>query len=182
MASMRNRFILWTGPKHCGKTTSAEKLIRIAQAEGFKVAGLLEPSSYDNGELIGFDVLDVRNQTRVSLARRISKSKAGPFDFLTAGLKFGNNVLNSEDTKSADLVIIDEFGPLELERRGWRKNIDSLLASSNAIILIIIRKELAGTVKQLYINVPCRELAANKESSVDEVISMLKTRLRHTKE
>ncbi|MGD8787388.1 MAG: nucleoside-triphosphatase [Phycisphaerales bacterium] len=182
MVSTQNRFILWTGPKHCGKTTSAEKLIRVAQAEGFKVAGLLEPSLYDNGELTGFDVLDVRNQTRVSLARRISKNKASSFDFLTAGLKFGNNVLNSEDTKSADLVIVDEFGPLELKGQGWRKNIDSLLASSNAIILIVAHQELAGAVQQLYIDVPCRELAATEESSIDEVIAMLKTRPSHTKE
>jgi nucleoside-triphosphatase len=182
MVSTQNRFILWTGPKHCGKTTSAEKLIRIAQAEGFKVAGLLEPSLYDNGELTGFDVLDVRNQKRVSLARRISKSKAGPFDFLTAGLKFGNNVLNSEDTKSADLVIIDEFGPMELKGRGWREKIDSLLGSSNAIILIIVRWELIGTVRQLYTNFPSRELAATEESSIGEVVAMLKARPRHTKE
>ena len=175
MVSMQNRFILWTGPKHCGKTTSAVNLIQIARAEGFNVAGLLEPSLYHNSELLGFDVLDVKNQTRAPLARRKQgKRKAGSFNFFTDGLKFGNAVLNTEATKSADLIIIDEFGPLELKNRGWRRNIDSLLASSSAIILIIVRQELTSTVRKLYADVPFRELAATEKKSIDEVITLLK--------
>ncbi len=175
MLSTQNRLILWTGPKHCGKTTSATHLIQVARAEGFNVVGLLEPSLYDNGELIGFDVLNVQNQKRIPLSRRkTNKSKANSFEFLTTGLKFGNAVLSAQDTKSADLVIVDEFGPLELKGRGWRKNIDSLLVSSDAIILIIVRRELTITVRQLYADVPCRALAATEKSSIDEVIAMLK--------
>jgi len=101
MVATQNRLILWTGPKHCGKTTSATKLAQVARAEGFNVAGLLAPPLYRNSELLGFDVLDLQNQTRAPLARRkISQSKAGPFTFITEGLKLGNAVLSAEATKS----------------------------------------------------------------------------------
>jgi len=180
MVATQNRLILWTGPKHCGKTTSATKLAQIARAEGFNVAGLLAPPLYRNSKLLGFDVLDLQNQTRAPLARRkISQSKAGPFTFIADGLKLGNTVLSEETTKSADLVIVDEFGPLELKGRGWRKNVDSLLASSDAVILLVVRRELADTVRQLYADVPCRELAATKPDSIDDVITMLKNRCHH---
>ena len=168
---------MWTGPKHCGKTTSATRLIQMARGEGFTVAGILEPSLYDNGELLGFDVLDVQSQKRIPLARRNKdESTTGFFNFLTDGLKFGNAVLSSETIKSADLIIIDEFGPLELKGDGWRRNIDSLLSSSNAFMLIIIRQELTETFRQLYSDVPCRELNAIEENSALEVIAMLKNR------
>ncbi len=177
MASTQNRLILWTGPKHCGKTTSATRLIQMARAEGFIVAGILEPSLYDNGELLGFDVLNVQNQKRTPLARRNKdKSQTGFFNFITDGLKFGNAVLSTEAIKFADLVIIDEFGPLELKGHGWRRNIDSLLSSGNAVILIIIRQELKDTFRQLYADVPCRELEAIEENSVNQVIAILKNR------
>jgi molybdopterin-guanine dinucleotide biosynthesis protein A/nucleoside-triphosphatase THEP1 len=180
MVTTQNRLILWTGPKHCGKTTSATKLAQIARAEGFNVAGLLAPPLYRNNKLLGFDVLDLRNQTRAPLARRkISQSKAGPFTFIADGLKLGNTVLSEETTKSADLIIVDEFGPLELKGRGWRKNVDSLLVSSDAVILLVVRRELADTVRQLYTDVPCRELAATKPDSIDDVITVLKNRLHH---
>ena len=180
MVATQNRLILWTGPKHCGKTTSATKLAQIARAEGFNVAGLLAPPLYRNSKLLGFDVLDLQNQTRAPLARRkISQSKAGPFTFIADGLKLGNTVLSEETTKSADLVIVDEFGPLELKGRGWRKNVDSLLVSSDAVILLVVRRELADTVRQLYADVPCRELAATKPDSIDDVITMLKNRCHH---
>jgi nucleoside-triphosphatase len=168
---------LWTGPKHSGKTTSATRLIKMARTEGFIVAGILEPSLYDNGELLGFDVLDVQNQKRTPLARRNKdKSTTGLFNFITDGLKFGNAVLSTEAIKFADLVIIDEFGPLELKGHGWRRNIDSLLSSSNAVILIINRQELKDTFQQLYADVPCLELEAIEENSVNEVIAILKNR------
>jgi len=180
MVSIPNRLILWTGPKHSGKTTSATCLIQMARTEGFIVAGILEPSSYDNGELLGFDVLDLHSQKRTPLARRNKdKRTIGSFKFIADGLKFGNAILSSETIKSADLVIIDEFGPLEIKGNGWRRNIDSLLSSSNAIILIIIRQELKATFRLLYADVPCRELEAIGEHSALEVISMLKNR-RHT--
>ncbi len=179
MVATQNRLILWTGPKHCGKTTSATKLAQVASAEGFNVAGLLAPSLYRNSKLLGFDVLDLQNQTRAPLARgKISQSKAGPFTFISDGLKLGNAVLNAEATKSEDLVIVDEFGPLELNNEGWRRNVDSLLISSNAVVLLVVRRELADTVRQVYSGLPCRELAATEGDSIDEVITMLKNR-RH---
>jgi len=171
---------LWTGPKHSGKTTSATKLAQIASAEGFNVAGLLSPGLYHNSKLLGFDVLDLHSQRRTPLARRtISQSKAGPFTFISDGLKLGNAALSAEATKSADLVIVDEFGPLELNNEGWRKNVDSLLISSNAVVLLVVRRELTDTVRQVYANVPCRKLAATEGNSIDEVITMLKNRRHH---
>jgi len=180
MVSTQNRLILWTGPKHSGKTTIATKLAQIASAEGFNVAGLLSPPLYHNSKLLGFDVLDLHSQTRAPLARRkINQSKAGPFTFISDGLKLGNAVLSAEATKSADLVIVDEFGPLELNNEGWRKNVNSLLFSSNAVVLLVVRRELADTVRQVYANVPCRKLAATEGNSIDEVITMLKNRRHH---
>lgn len=82
--------ILWTGPKHSGKTTAAARLVQAARAEGWAIAGCLAPSLYENDRLIGFDILDLRTGRRATLARRRSTpGKDERFRFATAGWKLG---------------------------------------------------------------------------------------------
>jgi len=170
MVSTYNKLILWTGEKHSGKTTSVANLVEIARSEGFIVAGLLAPSIYNNDELLGFDAIDLRNEKRIHLARR----KTGQFTFLADGLKLGNTALSKAATKSADLVIVDEFGPLELKGQLWRESVDSLLTSSSALILLVVRQELADKVQRVYKDFPYRNLAAIEPESIDEVIGLLR--------
>lgn len=170
MVSIRYKLILWAGEKHSGKTTSVANLVKIARHDGFIVAGLLAPSIYNNDELLGFDAIDIHNEDRVPLAKR----KTGRFTFFAEGLEFGNAVLSTTATKSADLIIVDEFGPLELIGQGWRENVDSLLSSCNALILLVVRKELTDEVQRAYTDFPCRNLAANEPESIDKVIGMLR--------
>lgn len=179
MVSIRNKLILWVGEKHSGKTTSAADLAQAARDKGFNVAGLLAPSLYCEGRLIGFDALDLGNEKRAPLARRqTNPGESGRFVLATDGLKLGNAALSAEATNSADLIIVDEFGPLELNGDGWRKNVDSLMASSDAVILLVVRRELADEVQQLYEHTPCRKLAATDLSSIDAGLTMLKNHRR----
>lgn len=170
MVSIPNKLILWIGEKHSGKTTSVANLVKIARSEGFNVAGLLAPSIYNEGKLIGFDAVDLRNENRISLTRR----KTGRFTFFTKGIEFGNAALNTTATKTAELVIVDEFGPLELSGQVWRNNVDSLITVSDALILLVVRQELTDEVRQTYIDFPCRNFAANEPGSIDKVIGMLR--------
>ena len=177
MAATQDRLILWTGEKHCGKTTSAADLAQVAREEGFDVAGVLAPSIYNNGRLVGFDAIDLRNEERTPLARRQPDSAtARPFTFFVDGLRHGNTALGPMATKSADLVVVDEFGPLEFDGGGWRRSVDLLFASSSSLILLVVRQELAGAVRQLYADVPCRRLAAIEPESIRTVIRVLKDR------
>jgi nucleoside-triphosphatase THEP1 len=182
------KLILWVGEKHSGKTTNAFKLAESVRNEGFSVAGLLAPSIYENGRLVGFDAFDLRSKKREPLARYDEKENkksmylapqftgGGTKDQFIGGVTLGHASLSQTATKSADLIIVDEFGPLELDQRGWRKDVDLLLALSNAIILFIVRSELVNTVKELYKDVPCMELAAGEQDSVKRIVTMLKAR------
>ena len=171
----RKNLIFWTGPKHSGKTTRAVELVQAARREGFSVAGFLAPSLYRNGKLIGFDVLELQNNTCVPLARREEGLGTKQFTFIEDGIKLGKNALSIIATNNADLIIVDEFGPLELEGKLWRKNVDVLLARSDSIILLlVVRKELVKEVSLLYTDFLRKELVASEPESIDEVINILK--------
>lgn len=180
MVLMQNKLVLWTGKKHSGKTTAAARLAKTARAEGFVVVGLLAPSTYRNGRLTGYDVLDLRNKNRVSLVhRKTDGNKTERFTFISDGLKLGRDALSPAATESADIIIVDEFGPLELRGDGWRRDVDSLLALSDALILLVVRRELADQVQELYAGVPSQILPAIEPESADKIITSLKNRCHH---
>ncbi len=174
---MQNMLILWTGPRHSGKSTSVADLAQLAHDEDFEVAGLLAPSVYHDGELIGFDAVDLRNGTKAPLARQKAKrDKTMRFTFIDKGLKLGGIATSREATELAELVIVDEFGPLELDSKGWRENVDLLLASSTAVVLLVVREELVEQVSRLYASFGTRKLNATEPQSIDKVINLLKER------
>lgn len=174
----RTELILWTGAKHSGKTTRAAQLVESLRKENFDVAGVLAPSLYAGRELIGFDVLDLQNKRRAPLFRVQGDADKGGFETIEAGLQLGCAALDRAFAASADLVVVDEFGPMELKGRIWRKNVDSLLASGGNSALLVVRQELVQAVRELYIDNPSRELEANAPESIDRVIRALKERRR----
>ncbi len=179
MVLMRKKLILWTGKKHSGKTTSAARLAGMARDEGFDVAGLLAEALYHDGRLIGFDAIDLQTETRAPLARRRSEgSESVPFDFIAEGVKLGRSALSPAATEAADLIVVDEFGPLEMNSQGWRTDVDLLVRTSEALILLVVREELAGQLQHLYSNVAGLMLCAGEPESVEKVMSVLRGRRR----
>lgn len=168
---------MFTGRKHSGKTTAANRLARQVRSKGFNVAGLLAPSVYKDSRLVGFGVVDLRGDRQIKMAnRRTAEDEGGRWEFTKEGLKLGKAALNPSAASSADLIIVDEFGPLELDGGGWRKEVDSLLASTDVPVMLVVRQELEGPVQKLYENYPSTKLAATKKDSINKVIRILKDR------
>ncbi len=150
--------ILCVGAKHGGKTTAMQSLAERAVAQGRTVRGLLAPSVCENRQPIGYDVVDLSSGRSAVLARRGREGPefTGEFTFDAEGLSFGRAVLANEASFQADLVIVDEFGPLELKGRGWRREVDALAARAGGTVLLVVRRRLAEQVARLYSVPPSR--------------------------
>jgi len=175
------RIILWSAAKHSGKSTGALKVAWQTRARGFTVAGLLSPSVYVNGKLTGFDALDLRSGKRAHLSE-CDGGGSGPagFRWLSEGMELAERALDATKTASAELVIVDEFGPLEMVGRGWRKYIDSLITSNDTLILLVVRESLVDDVEELYSAVPSLRLSATDPKSIDRVIEMIEKRRKRS--
>jgi hypothetical protein len=62
---------------------------------------------------------------------------------------------------------------LELQGQGWRKDIDLILSNIDALIVLVVRNEIAEKVQSLYKNVPAERLDADKGQSIVKVMEML---------
>ncbi|MBN1766051.1 MAG: DUF2478 domain-containing protein [Sedimentisphaerales bacterium] len=154
MFPANTQVIFWRGPKHSGKTSAAAGLADFIQAQGFRVAGFLSVSIYEDSELVGFDLLDFATRVKTPLARNHempdSAENTGKFFLSRAGLEAGIKILTAPATCRSDLVIVDEFGPLELEGRGWRNSLEALMSEASGVILVVVRDELIEQVASLY--------------------------------
>ncbi|MGD2143200.1 MAG: nucleoside-triphosphatase [Anaerolineae bacterium] len=131
--------IILTGDRGVGKTTVCSETISLAEAKGYVCGGILTLTRKGVR-----DVLDVRCGEARRLTRGEEADQAvtqGRFRFDPKTLSWGNAVLAG--AVPCDLLVIDEIGPLEVERGGgWATAFDLLRAGNFALALVVVRPEL----------------------------------------
>jgi nucleoside-triphosphatase THEP1 len=139
---MTARIIILTGERGAGKSTICRETIALAQARTYTCGGILT-FSRPGGDL---DVLDVcsGDVRRLTLGPGASPVVIqGRFRFDPETLAWGNAVL--VHTLPCHLLVVDELGPLEIEREeGWLKAFDVLRRVDFALALVVIRPELVA--------------------------------------
>jgi nucleoside-triphosphatase THEP1 len=135
-----SRIVILTGERGVGKSTVCHKTIGLAQARQYTCGGILTLSHSDGGR----DVLDVRSGDvrRLTLEPDAGEGVIqGRFHFDPAALAWGNDVLIH--ATPCHLLVVDELGPLEMERRrGWVKAFDVLGDTDFTLALVVVRPEL----------------------------------------
>jgi nucleoside-triphosphatase len=165
---------LWVGDKHSGKTTAVAELAECVRQQGYNVGGILAPSIYKDGWLVGFDIIDINNNIRIPLAVRDEKrADIGPFRYSHSGVELGRSALSIDENQASQMVIVDEYGPWELEGKGWREEVDCLLKESNLLTLLVVRRELAQKVREMYADYIDVFLEALEPDSIEIMLSRL---------
>jgi len=174
-----SEIVLWVGPKHSGKTSAASDMVERLRTGGYAVGGILAPSLYRGDRLVGFDVIDLFSDRRAPLLRLGRPADVGSFAFREAGLRLGRSALAASNRRPPELIVIDEFGPLELTGRGWRDAVDRLIGTGDSLLLLIVREDLCAAVCDLYGSISVRMLPAlesDSTASIERLLSDRRTR------
>ena len=94
------------------------------------------------------------------------------FVFSDEGLDLGRAALQYAANLTSGLIVVDEFGPLELEGRGWRTEVDAIVCGSPALILLVVRDELADRVSQIYSQKSSQLISCHQPDAIDRVIAV----------
>jgi nucleoside-triphosphatase len=146
---MNPQVIILAGPNQSGKSTILSALAGLLRAKGCKLAGILAYGLWRDNVRIGFDIVDLSDERVAPLCRRTRKDEiiSGiPFRFLDAGVATGMKALSVESCAGADIVIVDEVGPLELRGHGWAECLDSLLKLHGATHIWVVRSDCVQAV------------------------------------
>jgi len=149
-AGERGAIVLVSGTRGAGKTTLLMAMREAAQAAGLVVGGVISVARFEGSEKTGIDVLDAGSGAQQSLAVYSPKPhgliQTGRYTFDPAGLAAGLAYARAGQT--ADLFIIDELGPLELERgEGWAPVLPMIRARQFGVALVVVRPDLLDAAR-----------------------------------
>lgn len=149
---MASKIVLFTGPINSGKTTRLMEFVEKLKLQAANPAGLLSLKNYNSrGMHTGYNLMNIKNGTICENGiKRKSPCVSKPEFFITdTGLDFGRNALEFNAVKDADIVIVDEFGPLELKGGGWRNCIDKIIENFNSVLLLSLRLKILGCTNNI---------------------------------
>ena len=134
----RTVFVL-TGPVHSGKTTFLKGAAAFWDLAGFSVGGFLNDARFDVGRVMGYDLFDLRGGESVPFLRAEGgpdRQRVGGFSLVPGGLERAEGIL-ARDIR-ADILVVDEVGPLELAGLGIWPALSAAL-SAGAKCLCVVR-------------------------------------------
>jgi nucleoside-triphosphatase THEP1 len=145
----RPQIIIITGEIRQGKTTFVKQIINDLLKQNIQIAGFLSTGSYENGVRKGFNLFNIATSSQVELCTKEVHEdwlNYGPYYFNPEGIKFGLEILGSENISGKQLVVIDEIGPIELNDKGWSSEIEKITSSFVIPQLWVVRKSLVKKI------------------------------------
>ena len=155
--------VLVYGPTGSGKTRTCIDLVERLSSVNQNIGGILSKRVYREGELVGYDCLDLSSGQVFPLAR-LFYQVCGPdwfnfrelkYAFSSSGLKQANHILirSSKESNISSIVLIDEFGRLERAGVGMYPGVIRVIESlkKGSIAIILCRTDLVEAVEGLLI-------------------------------
>lgn len=152
---MNSRGQLWilTGERGSGKTLCLQLVVAALQklVPKVNVQGLMSPGVFKNDRKVVIQLLDIGSGQEKILADRRSNGNHGPstkhWSFHQSTLDWGNQQLRT--MPPSEIFIIDELGPLELERgEGLQAALPRMEDPSYSLKLAVIRPSLIDRAQQ----------------------------------
>jgi nucleoside-triphosphatase THEP1 len=147
-------FILLTGKGGCGKTTACWKALPGLRSSGVKLAGFISPPLLDaGGKKTGIEMLNLATGEHHTFARIVGRDQnpdVGVYRLEGDAIEWARGVLASALFSDIDLLVIDEIGPLELQRGGGFAFALEPLADPERIpnAIVIVRRELVNELAE----------------------------------
>lgn len=143
-----------TGPPGCGKTTATLKIVKYLSERSVIVDGMYTEEIRISGKRVGFKVTRVSTGESGVMAHVEFKEKTrvGKYGVKISVLEEVGVKAVVEGLEKAEVIVVDEVGPMELYSNKFILNIEKLLQSYKPSILTVhfqARHPLVNSVKKL---------------------------------
>ena len=125
-----------TGRPSVGKTSVLLRAADDLKNRGYKIGGMISREVREGGVRVGFEIMDFSTGQRGWLAHvnqptgpQVSKYRVNLTDLNAIG---ASSILNA--VRNADIIIVDEIGPMELFSPAFREAVAQAIESSKPIL------------------------------------------------
>jgi nucleoside-triphosphatase len=128
-----------TGSPGIGKTTILLKTAEALEKKGFKIGGMLSREAREDGARVGFEIIDFETKRRGWLAHvhQLNGPQVGKYRVNLVDLESIGAVAIRNAAVNAQIVIIDEIGPMELHSGAFKEAVAEALSSGKPVIGVI---------------------------------------------
>ncbi|MBW6489996.1 MAG: nucleoside-triphosphatase [Lentimicrobium sp.] len=169
---MRGLYII-TGEQGSGKSEMNQAICTGLKSTGKNVSGIYARGIWENGERSGFVIESILTGESMVLCenkfhpgwKQFRKYWFNPDAFIT-----GNLWLTKAIECNAEVIMVDEIGPLELKGEGWAENLPGIFAQSfKRIVIVSIRPSLTKEIISTFRLQPIRIIDASED--IQQVIN-----------
>ena len=173
MQTTQPRIVLVTSPQHTGKSSLISRYIKLCRQHGIRVAGILAEGLWENNRRSGFNLVDLSSGNRVPLAVRCAPHGRAQvsFDFFQDGIEAGQAALEVDRCATAELIIVDEVGKLEVIGQGWAQYLPSLLELPGKTHIWAVRESLVDTVAKRWTFTPHAVVDARSRNALNALMA-----------
>jgi len=142
--------IILSGPVHGGKTTLIQKSLSRWAASGLNFGGFLTIAVPDASGVVEYDFLDLKDGRRLPFLRRTAEGggeRTGSFFVVSRTLDIARSLILAADP--AELLIVDEIGPLEIAGGGFWPALREVLSRPGMKTLLVAREEILEDLGKL---------------------------------
>jgi len=134
------QFVVITGRPGIGKTTIFVRVVERLKKDGYRVEGFVCPEVRRSGRRIGFLIrsLDGRIERWLARIEGCDGPRVGRYFTCMEAVDVANYLL--QRYPAADMVAIDEIGPMELRLPGVRRVIEEVLRSDKPGLFVVHEK------------------------------------------
>jgi len=150
--STLKRLIFVTGPPGIGKTSVLLRLVNGLKNRGYEIGGMISRDVREGGVRVGFEIMDFSTGQRGWLAHvnqptgpKISKYRVNLTDLEAIGV---SSILDA--IRNADIIIVDEIGPMELFSSAFRDVVVRAVESDKPVLGTVhfgLRNSIVNSLK-----------------------------------
>jgi len=147
---MRKHFFI-TGPPRSGKTTLISKFFHYLKKQEVSIQGFFTPEVTIGGKRIGFDI-EIIGDNRIPLARKNRddwRIRFGSYNINPEAKVVFQKILPNA-TRKAQVLILDEIGPMELFVEGATEFFRSTLSLAHPPIIGVVHRNIVKYDRKIY--------------------------------
>lgn len=158
--------VFLTGEPGCGKTTAVRKTAELLASYGLTVGGMISGEIRERGARVGFSLEDILTNEKGTLAHvdqtegpRVGKYRVNLRDIERIGVRSIERA-----TAVADIIVVDELGPMELHSNEFVHAVETALASPKHFFGTIHKRASHPLVVTVKTNPTCRVIDVTPEN------------------
>ena len=170
--------VFLTGEPGCGKTTVIREIVKILNAKGIRSGGMISGEIRTAGVRVGFSLEDLMTQQRGILAHIDQKEgpSVGKYRVNLADVERVGVAAIRRAIDSADVIVVDELGPMELHSASFIAAIETALKCPKPILGTIHKRaahNLVTTIRSSQTNEIIEVKAENRETLPRVIVEKL---------